>query len=107
MTIKPAELPDFEAGPQLYMTPRAAETAIGAGIIAVRPNLEIIEGIKAYADETMASPEYRFPCEIAELNIVMRWSGRGNAIRIPRIIDQWDTLFAEAPPNQPYLNSWV
>jgi hypothetical protein len=37
----------------------------------------------------------------------MRWAGKGNAIRIPRIIDRWDTLFAEAPASQPYLNSWV
>ncbi|HUC89472.1 MAG TPA: hypothetical protein VMR45_01605 [Patescibacteria group bacterium] len=95
----------IETGPHLYLTPRAAEAALGAGILTVRPNVDNIQGIADYIDNHMTSPEYRFPCAVSELNIVMRWSGRGAVYRIPGIYDRWDTLLHEAKPDTPYLNA--
>jgi hypothetical protein len=92
----------FETGPQIYMTPKAAEQAIGVGLIAVAPNVPDLALIGEYVNEHMASPEYRLPANVTELNIVMRWSGRGAKLRW-----QWDARFEHEPPDTPYLHTWA
>jgi hypothetical protein len=90
--------------PEIYLTPRAAETARAAGIIAVRPNLEGIETARDFINARMFKhPEYRFPAveEVSELTFLMRWAGKGN-----KLMWQWDTIFDRAKPGDRWLNGW-
>ncbi len=88
--------------PDIYLTPRAAETALAAGIVAVRPNITGITAVRDFVNERVSNPGYRFPENVDELAFVMRWSGAGN-----RLITKWDTIFDKAKPETQYLHGWA
>jgi len=96
------EIPIGPTTPDIYLTPRAAETALAAGIVAVRPNIEGIHAVRDYVNERFTAPEYRFPEEVNELTFLMRWSGKGN-----KLMWQWDTIYDRAKPNDRWINGWA
>jgi len=90
---------DFGSQP-VFLTPRAAETALSAGITQIRPVSPELEVIRDYINREN-HPRYRYPENIDEVHFVMRWSGAGN--KYPW---QWDTKLYRTDENTCYVNGW-
>ncbi|HSX08125.1 MAG TPA: hypothetical protein VLG11_04495 [Candidatus Saccharimonadales bacterium] len=93
---------DADFGPnQVYLTPRAAETAMAAGIAAIRPLKPEVGLIKTFVNSQMTNPAYRFPENTDDLNYVLRWGGKG-----AKWIWQWDTQLHKTGDNTRFINGW-
>lgn len=53
--ITPQNIDPSMLAQNAYLTPRAAETAIGTGILAVRPNIAVIREVRNYLNEQVGS----------------------------------------------------
>lgn len=93
---------DADFGPnQVYLTPRAAETAMAAGIAAIRPLAPEVGLIKKFVNSQMTNPAYRFPENADDLNYVLRWGGKG-----AKWIWQLDTQLHKAGDDTRFVNGW-
>lgn len=93
---------DKDFGPQpVYLTQRAAETALAAGVVQILPLKPEIALVAEFVNSKMTAPEYRFPEDIDEVAFVMRWAGKGN-----KVIWNWDTRLHKAEPRTCFMNAW-
>ncbi|HSX35456.1 MAG TPA: hypothetical protein VLH84_00815 [Patescibacteria group bacterium] len=101
---------DSDFGPnRTFITARAAETAVAAGVMQLRAVKPEIALVRDFVDAHVTNPDYRFPADIDELSFVFRWSGEGNKLkwRMPMLGERgWDTKLHTAPLSARFLNAW-
>jgi hypothetical protein len=101
---------ESDFGPsRTFLTARAAETALAAGIVQIRALAPEVELVRDFVNARVSHPDYRFPENIDELSFVFRWGGKGSKWRwnVPSLgWHGWDTQIDKADPDTRFLNAW-
>lgn len=84
----------------IFLTERAAETAVANGIVRIGAIGEEIRVIDSFLKDHVRRPEYQLPGDVDELSFVFRWGGEGNELKwkIPFTNQRgWDAMLHKAP----------